>query len=176
MSEIRSAIAGALKGVKSGLTTGEVADLLPDHDWKKVTKAVANMAQRGLLVRHEGENRFKSRYTLNPDKAPASAPAPAKKKTGRKAKRAYRIKGTTRATAQNALRVTANATQIGGDHYRSKAVQPWDAMSAWFTPEEFRGFLKGNAIKYIARERDKGGTEDLRKAQHYLGKLIEVAA
>lgn len=63
--------------------------------------------------------------------------------------------------------------QIGGDHYRTKAVQPWDAMRAWMTPEQFRGFLRGNAIKYLARCDDKGGVEDLKKAAHYLEKLIQ---
>jgi hypothetical protein len=67
----------------------------------------------------------------------------------------------------------ANDLQIGGDHYRKKAMQPWDVMEAWFTPEAFQGFLAGNAIKYLARHRDKGGVEDLKKARHYLDKLIE---
>ena len=31
----------------------------------------------------------------------------------------------------------------------------------------------GNAIKYLARCDDKGGLEDLKKARHYLDKLIE---
>ena len=35
------------------------------------------------------------------------------------------------------------------------------------------GFLRGNAIKYLARCDDKGGLEDLKKARHYLDKLIE---
>jgi hypothetical protein len=39
---------------------------------------------------------------------------------------------------------------------------------------EFRGFLRGNAIKYLARYPHKGGIDDLRKARHYLDKLIEV--
>ena len=69
---------------------------------------------------------------------------------------------------------TVDAIQVGGDHYRSKAVQPWEAMAAWMTPEEFAGFLRGNVIKYVARCNDKGGIEDLRKARHYLDKLIEV--
>ena len=38
---------------------------------------------------------------------------------------------------------------------------------------EFLGYLRGNVIKYISRYKDKGGVEDLRKAQHYLTKLIE---
>jgi hypothetical protein len=64
--------------------------------------------------------------------------------------------------------------QVGGDHYRSKSIQPWDAMEAWMSREEFTGFLRGNAIKYLARYRDKGGIEDLKKSRHYLDKLIEI--
>lgn len=64
-----------------------------------------------------------------------------------------------------------NDTQVGGEHYVKMKVQPWDAMEAWLTAEEFDGFLRGNVIKYLAR--DKGGVEDLKKAQHYLSKLIE---
>ena len=69
---------------------------------------------------------------------------------------------------------TANATQIGGNHYASKAVQPWDAMQAWMSREEFAGYLRGNVIKYMARCNDKGGIEDVKKARHYIDKLIEV--
>lgn len=69
--------------------------------------------------------------------------------------------------------MTANTKQIGGTHYQ-KSIQPWDAMQAWMSQEEFEGYLSGNVIKYMARWRDKNGVEDLRKAQHYLAKLIEV--
>jgi hypothetical protein len=65
--------------------------------------------------------------------------------------------------------------QIGGDHYRTKAVQPWDAMEAWLTEEQFIGFLRGNAIKYLARAGSKGDpVVDYQKARHYLDKLIGV--
>lgn len=66
-----------------------------------------------------------------------------------------------------------NTKQIGGTHYQ-KSIQPWDAMQAWMNQEEFEGYLSGNVIKYMARWRNKNGLEDLRKAQHYLAKLIEV--
>lgn len=66
--------------------------------------------------------------------------------------------------------------QVGGDHYLRLAVQPWKAMEAWMTPDEFAGFLRGNIIKYIARDKhaaaDRLGLEDLLKASHYLDKLI----
>jgi len=67
----------------------------------------------------------------------------------------------------------ANELQVGGEHYRSMVVQPWDALEAWLTPEEFRGYQKGVAIAYLARERKKGGTQDIEKAMHHLMKLVE---
>jgi hypothetical protein len=69
--------------------------------------------------------------------------------------------------------MSANEIQVGGDHYKSKKVQPWDAMECWMSPEQFEGFLRGNVIKYIARYKDKDGLKDVQKARHYLDKLIE---
>jgi len=68
----------------------------------------------------------------------------------------------------------ANEIQVGGAHYTSKLIQPWEAMEAWMTEDQFKGFLKGNVIKYLARCDDKGGKIDLEKARHYLDKLIEM--
>lgn len=65
-------------------------------------------------------------------------------------------------------------TQVGGAHYTSKSVQPWEAMEAWMSEEQFKGFLKGNVIKYLARCDDKGGRIDLEKAKHYLDKLLTM--
>lgn len=75
--------------------------------------------------------------------------------------------------AETEKKMAAEDTQIGGTHYATKKVQPWHAMEAWMTRDQFAGFLRGNAIKYLARCDDKGGVEDLKKARHYLDKLIE---
>ena len=75
---------------------------------------------------------------------------------------------------KNRRRAPARDSQIGGDHYRKLAIQPWDAMEEWMTVEQFTGFLQGNIIKYIVRFREKGGVADLQKAEHYLTKLIEI--
>lgn len=73
--------------------------------------------------------------------------------------------------------MSADQMQFGGTHYKDMAIQPWDLMQAVLTPEEFRGFLKGNAIKYLMRDGKKPGAEDdQKKAAHYLAKLQEVAA
>lgn len=71
----------------------------------------------------------------------------------------------------------ASDTQVGGDHYRTMGdFQPWDVLKHWLTPEEYRGYQKGVAIAYLARERQKGGDQDVAKAAHHLQKLIEVLA
>jgi hypothetical protein len=70
--------------------------------------------------------------------------------------------------------MTQNDYQVGGDHYASKTVQPWEAMESWMTQEAFSGYLQGNCIKYLSRYREKNGIEDLYKAQHYLSKLIDL--
>jgi len=59
--------------------------------------------------------------------------------------------------------------QVGGDHYIDKGIQPWDYIIA-----NNLGYLEGNIVKYVSRWEAKGGIDDLRKAQHYLAKLIEV--
>jgi len=66
---------------------------------------------------------------------------------------------------------SVNKIQHGGDHYKSKPVQPWDYIAS-----NKLGYFEGNIVKYISRWRDKGGVQDLRKAQHYLEKLIELEA
>lgn len=53
-------------------------------------------------------------------------------------------------------------------HYRQGAVECIDAIRAALTPEEFRGYCKGNALKYVWRERLKGGVQDMHKADYYL--------
>lgn len=65
--------------------------------------------------------------------------------------------------------------QVAGDHYsKLGAYQPWEVLRHWLTEEEFRGYMKGTAIAYLARERDKGGDTDIQKALHTLQGLAEL--
>jgi hypothetical protein len=63
----------------------------------------------------------------------------------------------------------ANDQQVAGSHYKKQVIQTWDYIAA-----NNIGYFEGNIIKYISRWRDKNGLEDLRKARHYLDKLIEL--
>lgn len=61
--------------------------------------------------------------------------------------------------------------QIGGTHYNSLEIQPFDVIDevagehAWI-------FYFGNALKYLMRYKRKGGVLDLEKAKHYIEILI----
>ena len=56
-------------------------------------------------------------------------------------------------------------------HYVQGGIECIDAIKAALTPDEWRGFLKGQILKYTWRERMKGGQEDIGKAGFYLAKL-----
>lgn len=59
-------------------------------------------------------------------------------------------------------------------HYTKGGIECIDGIRSALTDEEFRGFCKGNVLKYIWRERSKNGIEDLKKSRWYLDKLIST--
>lgn len=62
----------------------------------------------------------------------------------------------------------ATETQVGGDHYKSLAIQPTEYCQRNRLP-----FRESNVIKYVTRHRNKNGREDIEKAMHYLQLLLE---
>ena len=61
-------------------------------------------------------------------------------------------------------------------HYNRKNIEATCAIEASMDEEEFRGYLKGNTLKYTWRYKYKGKpVEDLEKAQYYLNLLIVKA-
>ena len=65
--------------------------------------------------------------------------------------------------------MTANDRQEGGDHYETDGMQHWDF--AW--QQEYDQF-QYCITKYVDRHKKKNGIQDLKKAQHYLEKYIEL--
>ena len=59
------------------------------------------------------------------------------------------------------------------DHYNKGAIEAIEAIKASMHPQEYKGYLKGNCLKYLWRYEYKNGIEDLKKAQVYLGWLIK---
>lgn len=58
-------------------------------------------------------------------------------------------------------------------HYNQSGIECIDAIQA-ATGDGYEYYLQGNILKYLWRYRYKNGIEDLKKAQWYLNKLIEV--
>ena len=59
--------------------------------------------------------------------------------------------------------------QIGGNHYKKYKIQPIE-----FILKNNIGFCEANIIKYVLRFKEKGGVNDLLKAQHYIELLIDL--
>lgn len=59
--------------------------------------------------------------------------------------------------------------QVGGNHYKSMAIQPVEYIYKNDIP-----YIEGCVIKYISRWRNKNGVEDLQKAKHFIELLIEL--
>lgn len=60
-------------------------------------------------------------------------------------------------------------------HYTSGSVECIDAIESSMTLEAFKGYLKGNCIKYLYRyEKKQNRSEDLKKCKWYLEKLISI--
>jgi len=64
--------------------------------------------------------------------------------------------------------MAANDKQEGGAHYKGVPVEHWDFVLMHNIP-----YLEAQVIKYMMRWRKKNGIEDLRKAKHFVEKLIE---
>jgi hypothetical protein len=60
-------------------------------------------------------------------------------------------------------------------HYNAGIIECIEAIEESMTPEAYKGYLKGNCMKYLWRYDYKGKpVEDLEKAQWYLSKLLNV--
>ncbi len=60
-------------------------------------------------------------------------------------------------------------------HYNTGSIECIEASEESMEPDQFKGYLKGNIMKYLWRYDYKGKpVEDLRKARWYLEKLIET--
>jgi hypothetical protein len=75
----------------------------------------------------------------------------------------------------NSLSIRKDADPVTRpDHYNKGAIEAIEAIKASMPENEFRGYLKGNALKYLWRYDYKGKPiEDLRKCKWYIDRLIE---
>lgn len=62
----------------------------------------------------------------------------------------------------------ANDEQVGGTHYKGQIIEHWDFALMHDMP-----YMEAQIFKYVLRWKKKNGIADLRKARHFIEKLIE---
>jgi hypothetical protein len=60
-------------------------------------------------------------------------------------------------------------------HYHKYEIDTIEFLQKGFPPEVFKGFAIGSIVKYLHRHTEKGGLEDLLKAEDYAKRLHEFA-
>lgn len=61
------------------------------------------------------------------------------------------------------------------EHYNKGGIECIEGIQSAMSEESYKGFLKGNVMKYLWRyESKEKPLEDLKKAKWYLEKLIEL--
>lgn len=79
-------------------------------------------------------------------------------------------KETTMTMWDDAMHDCLSENKMHDKHYRDMPIEPLEVMQAVLTPEEYRGFLKGNIIKYSMRAGRKAGEpveKEVDKARNY---------
>lgn len=76
--------------------------------------------------------------------------------------------------AEAPMPVSANDIQMGGNHYKQSAIQPWDVFDTWPTEQRI-GAYRANCTKYVMRLDSKDTPLlNAQKLAHYAQKLVEV--
>lgn len=61
------------------------------------------------------------------------------------------------------------------EHYKVGGYEAIDVIKAKLTPEEYRGYCKGNVLKYLMRANYKGHhDQDIQKAEYYAKELSDA--
>lgn len=68
-----------------------------------------------------------------------------------------------------------NNTPTSPAHYKQGGLEVITILRKKLSKEEFKGFCKGNVLKYVLRADYKNGVEDYKKAMQYLKWIIEEA-
>lgn len=173
-----------------GTTFALAVKSLPGYNRESISSLLSQMSRQGLLRREGTKARYQyyavakefqplkcfSQLKKEAAKAQAQVAVPLAHKPGVMLVKKGAVPGNlTPINAPAGLAaLKADTIQVSGTHYKDMPVQPWSVMESVLTKEEFKGFLKGNIIKYSMRAGRKPGSDDAGKAQHYQQKLREI--
>jgi hypothetical protein len=151
-----------------GLTKSKIVALLETQGHKptSTTSMLSIMIRYGIIIQEEDKvlraigNKYKPRTEFNPRLKQKLGPKP-KRKEVRMIRRPAPV-----ADVPDVINSPA--------HYKVGNIETIDFIQAKLTPEEFKGYLKGNVLKYASRAGHKGNpVEDSGKLAWYANRLAE---
>jgi len=158
----------------SGLTKAKIVALLEKQGHKptSTTSMLSIMIRYGIIIQEEGKvlravgNKYKSRVEFNPRLKQKLGPKPKRKVTEQKKEIRMIRRPAPVAEVPDVINSPA--------HYKVGNIETIDFIQAKLTPEEFKGYLKGNVLKYASRAGHKGNAvEDSGKLAWYANRLAE---
>jgi hypothetical protein len=185
-----------------GKTKPQIVDLLATqgHKSTSTTSMIAMMIRYGIIIQEEGKvlraigTKYKPRTAFNPRLKQRLGPKPKNRKVTEERLKVVMVK-----KGKPEMEAPKFGDNIGGlvltdmgggmarfvkppesdpvnspAHYTVGNIETIDYIQAKLTPEEFKGYLKGNVLKYASRAGHKGNAmEDAGKLAWYANRLAE---
>ena len=159
-----------------GNTKAKIVELLEKQGHKpaSTTSMLAMMIRYGLIIQEDGKvlravgNKYKPRTAFNPRLKQRLGPKPKRKVTE------DRLKVVMVRTPKPEAEAVPDVVNHPA-HYKVGGIETIDFIKAKLTPEEFKGYLLGNVLKYASRAGHKDNAmQDAGKLAWYANKLAEV--
>ena len=154
---------------------GRVAGIVFGKNWKLIQEKMheAGISCRVVHFRPRGRRDTETVYEFSAGNLPEVV-VPDGHVTGRGRPKTSRKKELRDIVIRKLSEAAGNAVDHPS-HYNQGGIECIDALRESLGPAGFKGFCKGNAIKYLWRSGHKNDEkEDLNKASWYINKLVEV--
>ena len=160
-----------------GKTKAQIVDMLEAQGYKatSTTSMLAMMIRYGIIIQEEGKvlravgNKYKPRTAFNPRLKQRLGPKPKDRKVTEGRLKVIMVR-------KPKPEVEAVPDPVNHPtHYKVGGIETIDFIQAKLTPEEFKGYLLGNVLKYASRAGHKdNAVQDAGKLAWYANKLAEV--
>jgi hypothetical protein len=160
-----------------GNTKAKIVELLEaqGHKPASTTSMLAMMIRYGIIIQEEGKvlravgNKYKPRTAFNPRLKQRLGPKPKDRKVTENRLKVIMVRKPKPEPEDTPDVINHPA------HYKVGGIETIDFIQAKLTPEEFKGYLLGNVLKYASRAGHKDNAmQDAGKLAWYANKLAEV--
>ena len=159
-----------------GKTKAQIVDILATQGHKptSTTSMIAMMIRYGIIIQEEGKalravgTKYKPRTAFNPRLKQRLGPKPKNRKVTEERLKVIMVR-----KPKPEVEATPDVVNSPA-HYTVGNIETIDYIQAKLTPEEFKGYLKGNVLKYASRAGHKdNAVQDAGKLAWYANRLAE---